>query len=126
MIATNPLALIIEDDPKQAEIFSLALKKAGFDTELISDGRAALERLTGRVPTLVVLDLHLPYVSGEEILHQIRSDERTAHVRVMLATANPQMAVPLESDSDFVLHKPVSFTQLQILASRLHPDNLPA
>jgi CheY-like chemotaxis protein len=112
-------ALIVEDDPGQAEIFSRALEQAGYETEIIGDGRSALARLEEVVPFLVVLDLQLPYVSGEVILRHIRADERLAKVWVMLATANPQMAVVLEKDSDFVLHKPVSFVQLRLLATRL-------
>jgi len=95
------------------------LQQAGYETEIIEDGRSALARLEEVVPFLVVLDLQLPYVSGEVILRHIRADERLVKVWVMLATANPQMAVVLENDSDFVLHKPVSFVQLSLLAKRL-------
>jgi CheY-like chemotaxis protein len=112
-------ALIVEDDPWQAEIFSRALQQAGYETEIIGDGRSALARLEEIVPFLVVLDLQLPYVSGEVVLRHIRADERLVKVWVMLATANPQMAILLEGDSDFVLHKPVSFVQLSLLAARL-------
>ena len=56
----NPLALIVEDDRKLANIFSLALKHVGFQTEIVADGRDALARLARVVPGVVVLDLHLP------------------------------------------------------------------
>jgi len=118
---TSPLALVIEDDPGQADIFAQALKMAGFETEIISDGAAALERLTEVVPALVVLDLQLPYVSGDQILKQIRADERLVQTRILLATANPQMAEPLREESDLVLLKPISFNQLRDLAGRLLP-----
>ncbi|MEA3341411.1 MAG: response regulator, partial [Chloroflexota bacterium] len=117
----KPLALIIEDDRKQATIFDQALRMAGFETEIIQDGRAALERLATIVPALVVLDLHLPYVSGDDILHQIRADERLAETRVILATADPLMAEPLGQESDLVLLKPISFGQLRDMATRLRP-----
>jgi len=119
----NPLALVIEDDPRQAAVFAQALRQAAYETEIIADGAAAMARLAEVAPTLVVLDLHLPHVSGEEILRHIRADERLAKTRVMLATANPQMAVPLEDESDLVLHKPVSFHQLYLLAQRLRPNS---
>ncbi len=119
----NPLALVIEDDPRQATVFAQALRQAAYETEIIADGAAALARLAEATPTLVVMDLHLPHVSGEEILRHIRADERLAKTRVMLATANPQMAVLIEDESDLVLHKPVSFQQLCLLARRLHPSS---
>ena len=117
------LALIIEDDRKQATIFDQALQMAEFETEIIRDGQAALERLAVTVPALVVLDLHLPYVSGDDILRQIRADERLAKTRVILATADPLMVRTLQEESDLVLLKPISFNQLRDLATRLRPPD---
>jgi len=119
----KPLALIIEDDRKQATIFDQALRMADFETEIIQDGQVALERLGTIVPTLVVLDLHLPYVSGDDILRQIRADERLAETRVILATADPLMAELLQQESDLVLLKPISFGQLRDLAMRLRSSD---
>ena len=121
---TNSLALIIEDDEFLAEIFSLTLQEAEFEIEIIRDGRAALTRLATLTPALVVLDLHLPHVSGVDILHQIRADERLAETRVMLATADAIMAENLREDADLVLLKPISTNQLRELAKRLHPPDV--
>ena len=117
------LALIIEDDEQQAPIFAQALKMADFETETIHDGKTALERLSVIVPDLVVLDMHLPYVSGDTILRHIRADERLTNTRVMVATANAHMAESLRNESDLILLKPVSFAQLRDLAKRLHPSD---
>ena len=120
----QPLALIIEDDDKLSRIFAEALQQAEFVIEIIEDGNTALKRLAETVPAIVVLDLHLPYVSGDKILRQIRADERLAKTRVILATADALMAESLRQDSDLVLLKPISFMQLRDLASRLRPHNL--
>jgi len=117
----QPLALIIEDDANLSVIFAQALQQAEFQTEVIEDGNAALTRLAETVPAVVVLDLHLPHVSGDKILRQIRADERLTKTRVMLATADAQMAENLRRDSDLVLLKPISFNQLRELATRLRP-----
>ncbi|MBN1875950.1 MAG: response regulator transcription factor [Anaerolineae bacterium] len=114
-------ALIIEDDEDLAIIFSEALKAAGFKTEIIKDGKVATERLYDpklQIPDVVVLDLHLPHVSGMDILQQIRADERLTETRVLLATADASMAEMLEKKADLVLLKPVSFVQLRALAAR--------
>ena len=116
----KPLAFIIEDDQRHATIFAQALKMAEFETEIIQDGVVALERLAATAPALVVLDLHLPYVAGDDILRQIRADKRLANTRVILATADPQMAETLRDKSDLVLLKPISFNQLRDLAKRLY------
>jgi DNA-binding response OmpR family regulator len=119
----QPLALIIEDDPKLSVIFAQALRQAEFDIEVIDDGNTALTRLAETVPAVVVLDLHLPGVSGDKILRQIRADERLAATRIMLATADALMAQGLRHNADLVLLKPISFNQLRDLASRLRPPD---
>ncbi len=119
----KPLALIIEDDKNLADIFTLSLQAAEFETETIEDGRTALARLAEVTPAVVVLDLNLPHVSGDEILRQIRADERLAETRVMLATANAMLAETLRGESDLVLLKPISPDQLRDLASRLRPPD---
>ena len=118
MSAKEKLALVIEDDAAQQDIFSQAVKMAGFNVEVIGNGQAALDRLKDVEPQLVILDLHLPNVSGDEILATIRADERLASVPVILATADPILAESLSDTSDLVLLKPISFSQLRDLASR--------
>jgi DNA-binding response OmpR family regulator len=120
----NLQALIIEDDPKLANIFAQALRIVGFETESIQDGQAAINRLLAATPAVVVLDLHLPLVSGKEILSQIRGDERLKATRVILVTADPLMAETLRADVDLVLIKPIGFNQLRDLAKRLKPTQI--
>jgi DNA-binding response OmpR family regulator len=121
---TNPVALIIEDDLNLATIYAEALRMAEFETEIVHDGQTALARLTAITPTMVILDLHLPYVSGQTILQQIRADERLAKTRVLLATADSLKAENLQGEADLVLLKPISFHQLRDLAKRLRPPDI--
>ena len=116
---SNRLALIIEDDIDLSVIFSESLKAAGFVTEVVRDGGLAVERLATVQPEIVVLDLHLPNVSGEKLLTQIRKDPRLSATWVIICTADPRMADPLNDIADLVLIKPVSFSQLRDLAKRL-------
>jgi DNA-binding response OmpR family regulator len=111
--------LVIEDDIDLSTIFAEALKNAGYDTEIVHEGTAALERLIATTPDVVVLDLHLPGVDGTDILRQIRADKRLAQTRVLVATADARLAEMLQDQADLVLVKPISFSQLRDLASRL-------
>ena len=115
----KPLALIVEDDPRLSIIFVQAVQKAGFETQAFRNGGTALAALQTLTPQVVVLDLHLPDVSGDRILYQIRQDERLKQTRVILATADAAMADALQDQSDLVLIKPISFSQLRDLAVRL-------
>jgi len=113
------LALIIEDDYDLSDIFAQALQAAGFETQIIRSGDTALARLASTTPDVVVLDLHLPHVSGVDILQEIRADARLAETRVIVATADPRAAEVLEDQATLVLLKPISFGQLRDLAGRL-------
>ncbi|OQY37587.1 MAG: hypothetical protein DRI56_06685 [Chloroflexota bacterium] len=118
----KPIALIIEDDSDQAEIFTQALRQAGYETHTSYDGKDGLKCIRELRPHIVILDLHLPFLQGDEILKIVRQDPEIKDTKIILATANPQWAEPLREESDLVLIKPVAFGQLQILATRLLSD----
>jgi DNA-binding response OmpR family regulator len=115
----NEFALVIEDDADQALIFAEALRAAGFEPEVVRDGRAALTRLEAAVPSLVVLDLHIPHVLGKDLLYYIRTDERLAGTRVILASGDYQLSQSLRDQADVALLKPIGFQQLRDIASRM-------
>jgi CheY-like chemotaxis protein len=116
-------ALIIEDDEDLASIFAEALRGVGFDVELIADGRVALERLQNEPPPfLVLLDMHLPHISGADLLtNVIKKDERFAETIIIITTADARMGEAYTEEVDFVMIKPISFVQLRDLTSRLKP-----
>lgn len=120
-MADKPLALIIEDDEDQNLVFTKALEQAGFATVSINDGVTAMASLGKMAPAVVVLDLHMPGINGGFLLREIRRDPFTAQTRVIIATADAELASMLEAQADFVLIKPISFSQLSQLARRLIP-----
>ena len=117
-MSTLPLALIVEDNEDQTLVFTQALTQAGYATEAVLDGLSAQERLKKIRPALILLDLHIAGVNGAALLRQIRSDRRLAETRVILATADAAFADSLRGQADLVLLKPISYIQLQQLASR--------
>jgi CheY-like chemotaxis protein len=117
---TQLKALVIEDYADQALVFQRALAQAGFDTETFTDGALAQTRLAEIIPALIILDLHLPGVTGETILKQIRSDQRLIRTRVVIATADTLLGQRLSDQADLVLLKPISFRQLYQVAERYY------
>lgn len=117
------LALIIEDDEDLASIFAEALHGVGFEVEHVADGRLAEARLkNGTPPFLILLDMHLPHVSGGDILTNIiKKEEHLAKTMVILTTADARMGETYGEMADFVMIKPISFVQLRDLTSRLKP-----
>ncbi len=115
---TKPLAIVIEDNEDQNMVFTTALEQAGYQVESIFNGETARQKLNEAIPLLVVLDLHMSDIDGNILLGEIRLDKRMKHTRIILATADAAFADILETQVDLVLLKPVSFTQLNQLASR--------
>jgi CheY-like chemotaxis protein len=121
----NELALIIEDEEDLGEIFSSALRGVGFEVELADNGQKAQERLkNGTPPYLILLDMHLPHVSGGEILTRIiKQDKRFEKTLIIITTADARMGEAYQDEVDFVLIKPISFVQLRDLTARLKPQH---
>jgi CheY-like chemotaxis protein len=111
-------SLIIEDDAELGTAFAEVLDMSGLRTELVRDGRLALQTLADSEPDLVLLDLHLPEVSGPEVLNYIRNDERLKSTRVVLISADVVRAEHLKEQVDLVLVKPVGFAEIFNLANR--------
>jgi CheY-like chemotaxis protein len=89
----NELALIIEDDEDLANIFAEAVRGVGFEVEHVADGQKAQERLkSGTAPYLILLDMHLPHVSGEDLLmNTIKPDDRFETSMIIITTADARM-----------------------------------
>ena len=119
----SELALIIEDDEDLASIFAEALRGVGFQVELVADGKVAQERLqSGTPPFLILLDMHLPHLSGADLLtNVIRKDKRFDNTTIIITTADARMGEAYNEQVDFVMIKPISFVQLRDLTSRLKP-----
>lgn len=115
----KPFALIVEDDPQLVTIFETAFQIGGFETDTAVDGRIAQTKLQTLVPDVILLDVHLPYVSGDDLLLSIRADTRFDQTQVILSTADSRVASQLRETASMVLLKPVSFKELVELAKSL-------
>jgi DNA-binding response OmpR family regulator len=121
-----PLALILEDDPKLAELYETVLKQCQYETLIIESGRDAQTKLDELAPALILLDIHLPYVSGMELLKQIQADERFKLTTTIVMTADLYTAKDLEGHVEHILLKTHGISALRNIATRAHPDGGPA
>ena len=104
--------LIIEDDRDLANLFRIVMEMSGFDVDVIHDGRQGLETLQGQtLPDVVMLDMHLPGVSGEEIFAMMQ--ERGEDRRVLLCSADVQLVEQYRSLGANALTKPSPVDELQ-------------
>jgi CheY-like chemotaxis protein len=121
---SGPLAFVIEDDKNLSVAFAEAIKSAGYMAVMIRNGVEAIARLKEEVPATIVLDLHIPGVSGLEILQYLRDEDRFKSVKVIVATADDRKAEELHDLADLVLIKPIGLHQLRDMALRMHPDTV--
>jgi DNA-binding response OmpR family regulator len=117
----NPLtALVIDDDKMLALGFSIALQQSGFTVEKCTDGTQAMEEIERLRPAVVTLDVHMPHISGIDILRAIRSHPHLIDTKVIVVTAAGTVANSdiVNTLADLVLLKPISLSQLTSLATR--------
>jgi DNA-binding response OmpR family regulator len=113
--AASLRALIVEDEASIREIVRLHLSLAGFETEEVADGRAALDRLRTDRFDLVVLDVMLPGIDGVTICRAMRSGGPNQRAGVLMLTARdtePDKVIGLESGADDYLTKPFGVREL--------------
>jgi CheY-like chemotaxis protein len=115
-MSQQKLVLIIEDATEIADIFAEILQLQGMLTEVVNDGAVALRRIQEKTPALILLDMHLPSVSGLEILSELQANPRLSSIRVIAVTADALLAASLEDKVDLVLVKPVTFGQISDLS----------
>ncbi|HRQ23281.1 MAG TPA: response regulator [Anaerolineales bacterium] len=115
----KPIALIVEDDRDIVALFRHVLDVAGYQTEIVLNGREAMERIEAKPPNIVLLDLQLPEMSGLDILKRMRASDRLKSIPVVVITAYPPYADSLSEEPDLLLIKPVDINQLSNLVQRL-------
>jgi two-component system response regulator len=126
MIMKPKIILLVEDNPSDVGLTQRALEKSHIVNELVvaEDGQMALnylldsDPLTGQkmneLPALVLLDLKLPKLDGLQVLRQIRTDERTSRLPVVILTTSSEeddIAQSYDLGANSYIRKPVDFKQ---------------
>jgi two-component system response regulator len=126
--------LLVEDNPDDVDLTLRALRKNDIRNEVVvaRDGREALERLFGdrgpsgdpdvRRPSVVLLDLKLPHVDGFEVLKQMRSNESTRLIPVVILTSSKEELDLLNGyrlGANSYVRKPVDYDQFLMTVQEL-------
>jgi CheY-like chemotaxis protein len=103
--------LLVEDDQDSRESLSEALRAEGYSVVTAGDGQQALDLLEDGVrPSLVLMDLKLPRVSGWDILKYLHTEPRLRHVPAIVVTGVPKDTVKVVADA--VFEKPLDHARL--------------
>jgi len=82
--------LCIEDEPEMVDLIRLILNRRGFVVKGATGGIEGLEMIRKEIPDLVLLDLMMPDMDGWEVYQQMKADEKTRHIPVIVVTAKAQ------------------------------------
>ena len=84
--------LICEDNPMAMKTLSVILEREGYDADVADDGNVGIEMLQKNDYDLLVIDIHLPYRSGLELIKYVRSDQgKDTPVIILTAFSDNQM-----------------------------------
>ena len=135
MASHNPLILLVEDDPNDMFLIRRAFKKVDLNQQLFGvwDGKQAISYLSGSdefsnrelypMPSILLLDLKLPRVSGLDVLAWLKSQETLKRLVVLVLTASGQssdVARAYDLGANSYLVKPLASTQLDEMIRALN------
>ncbi len=107
--------LIVEDEPSIAELIAINLTHAGYEVEKVMQTDLALAAMKERLPSLVILDWMLPGKSGVQFAKELRGNDRTRGLPILMLTAKSEEAdkiLGLDSGADDYVTKPFSPKEL--------------
>jgi CheY-like chemotaxis protein len=78
--------LLIEDDDLILDLYERLLTQQGFEVDKAVDGDSGLAKAKQELPDVILLDILLPGKSGIEVLHELKTDEATAQIPVVILT----------------------------------------
>ena len=87
---TTKHILCIEDEPEMIDLIRLILGRRGFEVIGAAGGKEGLEKVRKEPPDLILLDLMMPDMDGWEVYQQIKADEKTKDIPVIVVTAKAQ------------------------------------
>ena len=107
--------LVVDDDQEHAAMVKVGLQQGGYSVTTAHNGPDALAQVASEPPGLILLDVEMPGMSGFEVLQQLKSNEATASIPILMLTGYaeiPDIDKSLNSGAVFHLKKPFTVAEL--------------
>jgi len=129
--ATDPVILVVEDEPAQLELLCYNLEKANYNVLRAENGEDALMLVEEEAPDLILLDWMLPDLSGLKVCRNIKGNKNTCDIPIMMLTARGEeddRIRGLDTGADDYVVKPYSINELlarvRAVLRRLRPGSV--
>jgi len=101
------LVLVVEDDPRSANLVALYLARGGYRVEMATNGREAIEKAQALRPIAITLDVILPDLDGWEVLKELKQNEVTREIPVVIISVVDNQRLGFALGADDYLVKPI-------------------
>jgi len=101
--------LVVDDNEMNRDLLTRRLERQGYRVTTAADGQQALDVLSHKDFNLVLLDIMLPVINGYQVLEQMKADQKSSHIPVIITTALDEAdgkAKCIELGADDYLTKP--------------------
>jgi len=113
---SNSRLLLADDNQQNRELLEAYLLGEGYKIEMAVDGQETIEKVAEYEPDLILLDIMMPRMSGYEVAKQLKSDDETKNIPILMVTALNEMGDierAVKAGCDDFLTKPVNRLELQ-------------
>lgn len=110
--------LLVDDEFDISEAVATCLRAEGYEVDVCSNGKEALEYLAHQRPELMILDVMMPFVGGLDVLQAMKKQPKVSDIPVVLISAAPVQARQADFGWSVVLKKPFSIDDLLRVVER--------
>ncbi len=107
--------LIVDDEQDLVDTMEMALEASGYEVLSALDGEEGLRKATTENPDLVILDLMMPKMNGYQVSWELKNNEDTKHLKIIMVTAKTQESDKFwgyETGADDYITKPFQMSEL--------------
>ncbi len=113
--------LVCEDDEMVLKMVEFKLQKEGYEVILAADGKEAIEKIKTHRPDLIITDIMMPYLTGLEIVHQVRKELKITVPIIIVSSIGLEKTVleAFQLGADDFITKPFSPNELSVRVKKL-------
>ena len=109
--------LVVDDEEQNRSLLRDPLEARGYEVAEAENGLQALQKIAGRPPDVILLDLMMPKMNGFEVCRRLKADSKTAHIPILMVTAlsdRKERLMGIEAGANDFLNKPIDIQDVML------------